>query len=198
MWQGLHVVGSDDVGSGRAIETLLNPSMIGLSQRIEGTDAVYLDAVLVQLLETGDTPDTGRHPVVFEDLLGAAGFADDAAAGEQVRVGGFLGACGSEFPQQIKPLEDALFGASRHVRHRIALILDGQIVDHVILLLVHSTDAPADADGEFVALVSSNGFTIIDSLSFGPQTADVSYGRISDGSTSWGETTPTPNSSNGN
>ena len=60
------------------------------------------------------------------------------------------------------------------------------------------TNFKLSADGEFVALVSSNGFTIIDSLSFGPQTADVSYGRISDGSTSWGETTPTPNSSNGN
>jgi len=52
--------------------------------------------------------------------------------------------------------------------------------------------------GEFIALVSSDGFTIIDSLSFDSQTVDVSYGHISDGNTSWVETTPTPNSSNGN
>lgn len=53
--------------------------------------------------------------------------------------------------------------------------------------------------GEFLALVASDGFTIIDSLSFNPQTTDISYGRISDGNTSWDFfDTPTPNSSNGN
>ena len=88
------------------------------------------------------------------------------------------------------------------------MISEGTIISSAGFLLVWCdedqeqgvlhTNFKLSADGEFVALVSSNGFTIIDSLSFGPQTADVSYGRISDGSTSWGETTPTPNSSNGN
>ena len=39
----------------------------------------------------------------------------------------------------------------------------------------------------------------IDSISFDIQTEDISFGRISDGNTSWVPcTTPTPNSSNGN
>ena len=61
------------------------------------------------------------------------------------------------------------------------------------------TNFKLSADGEFIALVSSDGFTIIDSISFGIQTVDISFGRVSDGNTSWVSfTTPTPNSSNGN
>jgi hypothetical protein len=48
-------------------------------------------------------------------------------------------------------------------------------------------------DGEFIALVASDGVTIIDSLTFGPQSADVSYGRNPDGSDTWDYfTSPTP------
>ena len=61
------------------------------------------------------------------------------------------------------------------------------------------TNFKLSSGGEFIALVAGDGFTIIDSLSFGSQTVDVSYGRVSDGNTSWDFfTTPTPNSSNGN
>jgi hypothetical protein len=53
------------------------------------------------------------------------------------------------------------------------------------------------SNGERFALVASDGVTFIDSISFGPQTADVSYGRTSDGSDSWTFfTTSTPNASN--
>lgn len=43
------------------------------------------------------------------------------------------------------------------------------------------TNFKLDADGEFVALVEEDGVTVIDSISFGPQTADISYGRVDDG-----------------
>lgn len=39
--------------------------------------------------------------------------------------------------------------------------------------------------GEQVGLVAPNGTTVIDSLTFGPQTTDVSYGRYPDGSDNW-------------
>ena len=38
--------------------------------------------------------------------------------------------------------------------------------------------------------------TVIDSISFGPQTTDQSYGRIPDGNDEWGFTLPTPGFSN--
>lgn len=52
------------------------------------------------------------------------------------------------------------------------------------------------ASGEFLALVDSNGISIIDSLTFGPQSTDISWGRSPDGSTNWRELSPTPGSSN--
>lgn len=53
------------------------------------------------------------------------------------------------------------------------------------------------ASGERIALVLPNGTAIVDSLSFGPQPADVSYGRLPDG----GDTlkyfaSPTPDTTN--
>lgn len=58
------------------------------------------------------------------------------------------------------------------------------------------TSYKLDADGEFLALVDTNGITILDSLSFGEQTTDVSYGRYPDGGDTWMELTPTPGGTN--
>ena len=51
--------------------------------------------------------------------------------------------------------------------------------------------------GDYVGLYASNGSDVIDSVSFGPQTADVSWGRETDGGVPWIEfTDPTPGQSN--
>ena len=50
--------------------------------------------------------------------------------------------------------------------------------------------------GEYLALVDVEGSGIIDSLSFGPQIADISYGRAPDGSDNWCPMTPSPGISN--
>jgi len=47
------------------------------------------------------------------------------------------------------------------------------------------TNFNLSAGGEQIALIDSDGITVIDSLTFGPQTSDVSYGRIPDGGKSW-------------
>lgn len=41
------------------------------------------------------------------------------------------------------------------------------------------------ADGEDIGLTAEDGVTIIDQITFGPQTTDVSYGRYPDGSDNW-------------
>jgi hypothetical protein len=62
---------------------------------------------------------------------------------------------------------------------------------------LHANFKISGSNGERFALVASDGVTYIDSISFGPQTTDVSYGRTSDGSDSWTFfTTSTPNASN--
>jgi hypothetical protein len=59
------------------------------------------------------------------------------------------------------------------------------------------TNFRLNTDGEFIALVANDGLTIIDSITFGLQTGDISYGRVPDGSEQWQFlNTPTPATSN--
>lgn len=52
--------------------------------------------------------------------------------------------------------------------------------------------------GEFIALVDSNGSTILDAINFGPQQTDVSYGRSPDGGSEWVSfANPSPGTANG-
>jgi hypothetical protein len=59
------------------------------------------------------------------------------------------------------------------------------------------TNFKLSAGGEFLALVHTNGITVVDSLTFGEQEADISYGRLSDGSNQWDFQSPSPGASNG-
>jgi hypothetical protein len=61
------------------------------------------------------------------------------------------------------------------------------------------TNFKLSADGEFVGLYDRDGVTLIDGISFGAQSADVSYGRLPDGEDNWvffGEGSATPGWSN--
>ena len=53
-------------------------------------------------------------------------------------------------------------------------------------------------NGEFIALVDTDGLTIIDAINFGPQQEDISYGRSPDGGNIWNhQDSPTPGYANG-
>ncbi len=58
------------------------------------------------------------------------------------------------------------------------------------------TNFKLSAGGEFIALVENDGITISDSLSFGQQTTDISFGRYPDGSNDWVFMSPTPGTTN--
>jgi spore coat protein CotH len=49
-----------------------------------------------------------------------------------------------------------------------------------------------DGDGEFIALIDTDGSTIIDSTSFPEQKVDISWGRDADNTGLWGFMNPTP------
>jgi len=53
-----------------------------------------------------------------------------------------------------------------------------------------------NAGGDRIALYGRDGLTLLDSIRFGPQRADVSFGRDPDGSDNWITLTPTPGASN--
>jgi len=54
------------------------------------------------------------------------------------------------------------------------------------------TNFKLSMDGEQIVLMRSDGITIIDSISFGSQVIDQSFGRIPDGSQEWNFMVPTP------
>ncbi|MEP2445714.1 MAG: lamin tail domain-containing protein [Balneola sp.] len=60
----------------------------------------------------------------------------------------------------------------------------------------HHVDFKLSAGGEHIALVDTDGTTVLDSLSFGEQTTDISLGRQTDGVGSFAFLNPTPNAMN--
>ncbi len=55
------------------------------------------------------------------------------------------------------------------------------------------------ADGESISIYQTDGKTLIDSVSFGPQRTDVAFGRTSDGASTWSLFSPaTPGAANAN
>jgi len=60
------------------------------------------------------------------------------------------------------------------------------------------TNFKLGASGEEIGLIAANGVTVIDSITFGQQFTDVSYGRYPEGTDNWDFcATPTPNGANG-
>jgi len=58
------------------------------------------------------------------------------------------------------------------------------------------TNFKLSASGEFLALVGVDGFTVLDSISFGAQTKNISFGRYPDGQGAWQLMPPTPDAAN--
>ncbi len=58
------------------------------------------------------------------------------------------------------------------------------------------TNFKLSASGEFLAITDSDGVTILDSITFGPQKKDISFGRFPDGAALWGFMSATPNKQN--
>lgn len=61
---------------------------------------------------------------------------------------------------------------------------------------VHHASFKLSSKGEHFALVESDGSTVIDSVTFGAQTTDISYARAVDGTGDFEFQTPTPNATN--
>jgi hypothetical protein len=58
------------------------------------------------------------------------------------------------------------------------------------------TNFKLSKSGEYIALIEDDGISIIDSISFGQQTTDISFGRKPDASNNWMQLNPTPGYSN--
>jgi len=69
--------------------------------------------------------------------------------------------------------------------------------------ILHLDDVKLSGGGEQIGLTDTDGTTILDSLTYGDQTTDVSYGRVPDGEDTWAyfgfgyDSMPTPGAANG-
>ncbi|MBC8215039.1 MAG: CotH kinase family protein [Candidatus Marinimicrobia bacterium] len=61
--------------------------------------------------------------------------------------------------------------------------------------LLH-TNFKLSAGGEFIALTADDGVTVLDSITFATQSADISFGRMPDGTETWMQMTPSPSEGN--
>lgn len=70
--------------------------------------------------------------------------------------------------------------------------------------ILHLDDVKLSGDGEQIGLTDTDGTTVLDSLTFGAQTTDISYGRVPDGEDTWAyfgfgyDSMPSPGDANGN
>jgi len=69
--------------------------------------------------------------------------------------------------------------------------------------ILHIDDVKLSGGGEQIGIVDTDGATILDSLTYGEQTTDVSYGRVPDGEDTWAyfgmgyDSMPSPGAANG-
>ena len=102
--------------------------------------------VAVQLVVAGRAPDVCRNAVLFEQRLRLDDFVQNRAAANQLRFRGTA----RRLPEAIKTFDDAIANAIRHRWHLVLLVHDGDVVEGLLVLAVHSRDAVFDDRRELV------------------------------------------------
>src|ERR1019366_2332241 len=85
-----------------------------------------------------------------QNLLRAQGFIENRTASEELRDGHAIER-GAVF---IDALENAFSyaGSIRHGRLYIVLVIDGQVVETILALLIHTADAVLNDDGQLIGI----------------------------------------------
>ena len=103
--------------------------------------ALDVERIAAQQFVARRAPDIGRHVELFgQDLLRAQGFAEDRPAAENMRLVRFAFIGGFEFVQSF---ENAFFDAVRHRRHRVVLVVEGEVVEILFAFAIHAAQAVA-------------------------------------------------------
>ncbi len=106
-------------------------------------------AVAVELLVAGHAPDVGRDVVLLEHLLRRENLVQDRPAAKQLRREPGLGVPG--LAHLVHSFEDAFTRALGHRRHLVLLVHHRDVVEDVLLLLVHPADALLDDHRDLVS-----------------------------------------------
>ena len=102
---------------------------------VQAVPALDLERIVPQELVRGHAPDVGAHVVgVGEKLLRAQGLLEDRTRAKERHL---APAAGVPRPESIKAAEDPLPDAIRHWRHRIVLVVQGDVVKDVLVVDEH-------------------------------------------------------------
>src|SRR5581483_11628382 len=144
-----HVIRGGYDGPFRAFQSFQDIRFVRGLIGMQTVPALDPQGIAAQFVVAGHAPDVGRHVVLFrQDLLRAERFVQDRAAAEklQARFAVFRGL------ESVNALQDAFCYALRHRRHRVILVVEREVVEQVLLLLVHAADAVLNDDGDLVSV----------------------------------------------
>src|SRR6266571_2804565 len=145
--KGLHVVGSSDHGTFALLKALGHVRDLGLRFRMQHVPTLDREPFAAQLREAGRAPDIRSHaPVGLEQLAGGNDFAQDRSRAQQLHARLFLRA----FPKEVHALQDRLLRTRRHRGMLVVFVHHRDVIEHVLLLRDHPTQAILNDDGEFI------------------------------------------------
>ncbi|UCG48152.1 MAG: CotH kinase family protein, partial [Phycisphaerales bacterium] len=168
-----------------------------LDPNCEGADCADLD--MVDGVNMADFALMGAHwaqigtPLVINELMASNGrFMPDPqgeyddwielynGAEQSVDVGGMYLTDDLDQPRMWRFPTDSPYSTTIASHGFLWVWTDGDSGDYGL-----HTNFELDADGDEIGLFDKDGSTLIDSVEFGGQTADISYGRYPDGSSQW-------------
>ena len=116
-------------------------------QRIQTVETFYFDSIAMQQVERWARPDVCFHAEVgFQQFGTGNDFLQDGTGTHQLN---FLVAFSTGF-QQVHTFQDVLFHAFRHVRMSVVLVHQGDVVEHVFVVGIHTAQTVLYDNGYFV------------------------------------------------
>src|SRR5690554_1930647 len=157
----LDVVGRRHYRALRIFHALGHVGLAGLVVRVQVVPALHVLAITGQFVVAGHAPHIGSHtPVVFQHLCGGAHFVHDRAGAQQLNPRALLAALGFYRLELVHALDDAVFTVFRHCGLFVVLVLDGQVVEDVLVVFEHLLHTVTDHHGHFVAVGRVIGLTV--------------------------------------
>src|SRR5690554_2297582 len=149
----------------RLLQALGYVSLAGFVVRVQVVPALHVLTIAGQFVVAGNTPHIRGHaPVVFQHLSGGTHFVHDRTGAHQLNPRAFL-ALGFDRLKLVHALDDAVFTVFRHGGLFVVFVLDGQVVEDVLVVFEHFLHAVANHHSHFVTVGRVVGLAVRNGVS---------------------------------
>src|SRR5690554_3626574 len=149
----------------RLLQALGYVSLAGYVVRVQVVPALHVLTIAGQFVVAGNTPHIRGHaPVVFQHLSGGTHFVHDRTGAHQLNPRAFL-ALGFDRLKLVHALDDAVFTVFRHGGLFVVFVLDGQVVEDVLVVFEHFLHAVANHHSHFVTVGRVVGLAVRNGVS---------------------------------